>query len=115
MSVFQCHLLISKVIHQVHMNLFNLTNLQWVNLADVPLRPDMSIGEVSHDTPFITINKSHLNRLNINITTHLVQHCKLIKIRQECMGVCVCMCVTALLKAKMFKAFAIYFSVYLLG
>ena len=33
----------------------------------------MSIGEVSHDTPFITVNKSHLNRLNINITTHLVQ------------------------------------------
>ena len=29
------------------------------------------------------------------------------------MGVCVCMCATALLKAKMFKAFAIYFSVYL--
>ena len=26
-----------------------------------------------------------------------------------------CMCATALLKAKMFKAFAIYFSVYLLG
>ena len=24
MSVFQCHLLISNVIHQVHMNLFNL-------------------------------------------------------------------------------------------
>ena len=33
----------------------------------------MSIGEVSHGTPFITINKSHLNRLNINITTHLVE------------------------------------------
>ena len=33
----------------------------------------MSNGEVSHGTPFITINKSHLNRLNINITTHLVQ------------------------------------------
>ena len=30
----------------------------------------------------------------------------------EC--VCVCMCAIALLKAKMFKAFAIYFSVYLL-
>ena len=29
------------------------------------------------------------------------------------MGVCVCMCATALLKAKMLKAFAIYFSVYL--
>ena len=29
------------------------------------------------------------------------------------MGVCVRMCATALLKAKMFKAFAIYFSVYL--
>ena len=29
------------------------------------------------------------------------------------MGVCVCMCATALLKAKTFKAFAIYFSVYL--
>ena len=24
MSVFQCHLLISNVIHQFHMNLFNL-------------------------------------------------------------------------------------------
>ena len=33
----------------------------------------MSIGEVSHGAPFTTINKSHLNRLNINITTHLVQ------------------------------------------
>ena len=32
----------------------------------------MSIGEVSHGTPFITINKTHLNGLNINITTHLV-------------------------------------------
>ena len=31
------------------------------------------------------------------------------------MGVCVCMCATALLNAKMFKAFTIYFSVYLLG
>ena len=29
------------------------------------------------------------------------------------MGLCVCMCATALLKAKMFKAIAIYFSVYL--
>ena len=29
------------------------------------------------------------------------------------MAVCVCMCATALLKAKMFKAFAAYFSVYL--
>ena len=28
------------------------------------------------------------------------------------MGVCVCMCTTALLKAKTFIAFAIYFSVY---
>ena len=36
MSVFQCHLFISNVIHQVHKNLFNLANLQWVNLADVP-------------------------------------------------------------------------------
>ena len=30
----------------------------------------MTIGEVSHGTPFITINKHNLNRLNINITTH---------------------------------------------
>ena len=79
----------------------------------------MSIGEVSHGTPFITINKSHLSRLNINITTHLVQrmgrNTKLIKICLECMGVCVCMCATALLKAKTFKAFVIYFSIYLLG
>ena len=63
------------------------------------------------------IHKHHLNSLNINITTHLVQkmgrNTKLLKIRQECMGVCVCMCATALLKAKTFKAFAIYFSVYL--
>ena len=29
------------------------------------------------------------------------------------MGVCVCMCTTALLMAKMFKAFAIYFLAYL--
>ena len=41
--------------------------------------------------------------------------CKTIEIRLECMGVCVCMCGIALLKAKTFKAFAIYFSVYLLG
>ena len=33
----------------------------------------MSIGEVSHGTPFISINKSHLNRFYINIPTHLVQ------------------------------------------
>ena len=31
------------------------------------------------------------------------------------MGVCVSMCAIAILKAKMFNAFAIYFSVYLLG
>ena len=31
------------------------------------------------------------------------------------MGVCVCMCAIALLKAKTFKAYAINFSVYLLG
>ena len=41
--------------------------------------------------------------------------CKTLEIHLECMGVCVCMCGIALLKAKMFKAFAIYFSVYLLG
>ena len=41
--------------------------------------------------------------------------CKTLEIRLECMGVCVSMCGIALLKAKMFKAFAIYFSVYLLG
>ena len=41
--------------------------------------------------------------------------CKTLEICLECMGVCVCMCGKALLKAKMFKAFAIYFSVYLLG
>ena len=73
MSVFQCHLLISNVIHQVHMNLFNLDQSTMGQLRQCTQRPDMSIGEVSHDTPFITINKSHLNRLNINITTHLVQ------------------------------------------
>ena len=39
--------------------------------------------------------------------------CKTLEIRRECMRVCVCMCATALLKAKMFKAFAIYFLVYL--
>ena len=33
----------------------------------------MSIGEVSHGTPFISINKSHLNRFYISIPTHLVQ------------------------------------------
>ena len=33
----------------------------------------MSIGEVSHGTPFITINKTHLNSFIISITTHLVQ------------------------------------------
>ena len=40
--------------------------------------------------------------------------CKRLEICLECMRVCVCMCGIALLKAKMFKAFAIYFSVYLL-
>ena len=41
--------------------------------------------------------------------------CKTLEIHLECMEVCVCMCGIALLKAKMFKTFAIYFSVYLLG
>ena len=41
--------------------------------------------------------------------------CKTLEIHLECMGVCVCMCGIALLKAKTFKAFAIYFLVYLLG
>ena len=65
------------------------------------------------------IQKHHLNSLNINITTHLIQqmgrntvNCsKFDRNAWEC--VCVCMCATALLKAKTFKAFAIYFSVYL--
>ena len=57
----------------------------------------MSIGEVSHGTPFITINKSHLNRLNINITTHLVQ--KMGRNTVNCLKFnrnaweCVCVCV----------------------
>ena len=38
--------------------------------------------------------------------------CKTLEIHLECMRVCVCMCGIALLKAKTFKAFAIYFSVY---
>ena len=37
------------------------------------------------------------------------KHCKMLQIRQECMGVCMSMCTIALLKAKTFKAFAIYF------
>ena len=41
--------------------------------------------------------------------------CKTLEIRLECMRECVCMCGIALLKAKTFKAFAIYFTVYLLG
>ena len=77
----------------------------------------MSIGEVSHGAPSIAINKSHLNSLNINITTHLVQ--QMGRNTVNCLKFdrnvweCVCMCATALLKAKTFKAFAIYFSVYL--
>ena len=35
--------------------------------------------------------------------------CKTLEIRLECMGVCVCMCGIALLKAKTFKAFASIF------
>ena len=55
------------------MNLFNLDQSTMGQLSWCTLRPDMSVGEVSHGAPFITINKSYLNRLNINITTHLVQ------------------------------------------
>ena len=63
---------------------------------------------------------NYLNSNIINIRIHLVpkwvqELCKTLEIRLECMGVCVCMCGIALLKAKTFKAFAIYFSVYLLG
>ena len=47
--------------------------------------------------PLYPIHKHHLNSLNINITTPLVQkmgrNTELLKIRQECMGVCVCVCV----------------------
>ena len=63
------------------------------------------------------IHKHHLNSLNINITTHLVQQMgrntvNCLKFDRNAWE-CVCMCATALLKAKTFKAFAIYFSVYL--
>ena len=66
------------------------------------------------------IHKHHLNSLNINITTHLIQkmgrntvNCSKFDRNGMHGSVCVCMCATALLKAKTFKAFAIYFSVYL--
>ena len=76
----------------------------------------MIIGEVSHCTPFIKAIKIALSSIFVSIWyPKCVEHCKLLKICLECMGVCVCMCGIALLKAKMFKAFAIYFSVYLLG
>ena len=52
-SVFQCHLLISNVIYQVHMNLFNLDQSTMGQLSWCTQRSDMSIGEVSHGTPFI--------------------------------------------------------------
>ena len=60
----------------------------------------MSTGEVSHGALFITINKSHLNRLNINIATHLVQ--KMSRNTVNCLKFdrnaweCVCVCVQQL-------------------
>ena len=53
MSVFQCHLFISNGIHQVHMKLLILDQLQWVNFAACTQRPVMITGEVSHGSPFI--------------------------------------------------------------
>ena len=54
------------------MNLFNLDqSTNDVDLDDVQLRLDLSIGEVSHVYP---IHKHHSDRLNINIATHLVQN-----------------------------------------
>ena len=52
-SVFQCHLFISNGIHQVHMKLLILDQLQWVNFAACTQRPVMITGEVSHGSPFI--------------------------------------------------------------
>ena len=78
--------------------------------------------EACHDywggKPLYPIHKHPLNSLNINITTHLIQQMgrntvNCLKFDRNAWE-CVCMCATALLKAKMFKAFAIYFSVYLL-
>ena len=69
--------------------------------------------------PLQPINKTHSISLTINITTHFPQ--KMGRNTVNCFKFdknaweCVCMCAIALLKAKMFKAFAIYFSVYLLG
>ena len=68
--------------------------------------------------PLYPIHKHHLNSLNINITTHLVQKIgrntvNCLKFYRNGMGVCECMCGIALLKAKMFKAFSFHFTVYL--
>ena len=52
-SVFQCHLLINNVIHQVHMNLFNLDQSTMGQLRWCTQRPVMITGEVSHGSPFI--------------------------------------------------------------
>ena len=40
-------------IHQVHMKLLILDQLQWVNFAACTQRPVMITGEVSHGIPFI--------------------------------------------------------------
>ena len=99
-------------------NFVNLDQLQLVNFAACTQRPVMITGEVSHGSPFI---KPILNSNIINIRIHLVPQmgpelCKTLEILPGMHGsVCVCMCGIALLKAKMFKVFAIYFSVYLLG
>ena len=66
------------------------------------------------------IHKHPSNSLNINITTHLIQQMgrntvNCLKFNRD-VWECVCVCVQQLfLRPKRFKAFAIYFSVYLLG
>ena len=51
------HLFISIGIHQVHMKLLILDQVQWVNFAACTQRPVMITGEVSHGSPFINLFK----------------------------------------------------------